>query len=359
MNPFAVEAKIRDLADRAAVEFLSPLAEKRASPDWIAKNAEKILAESGKDLTEIVTKIASDENLNPHEIARVCEESNKEVFSRLYRGSEDKTFEFKVANASNVLATLNQPYEGPGDLFLPVEHPKLAKTASAKNKRSETSWAASALYPTVEQSLGLTLDEEKTAHDAFKELKLESEAARHQAALDFLKMARDLVLEGERTPSELFAMVKEARPGSEPHTRNARELLALVALDTGAKFPEGADLVAKYATDILGQQAANVSETGGGEQPSDDLRTVTQESYEFWTKSPGARTDELASGASSSAGDPVRFINGRHKLFVTLDTLIDQAYKEKWHGKGLLVSGDRVRATVRNVVNWTPKTENV
>ncbi len=358
MNPFAVEAKIRDLADRAAVDFLSPLSEKRASPDWIAKNAEKILAESGKDLTAIVTKIASDENLNPHEVARVCEESNKEVFGRLYRSSDDKTFEFKVANASDVLKTLNQPYEGPGDIFLPVEHPKLAKTASAK-KRSETSWAASALYPSVAQSLVLTLDEEKTAHDAFKELKLEAKAEQNQAALDFLKMARDLVLEGQRTPSELFAMVKEARPGQPLHVKAARELLALVALDTGKKFPEGADLVVKYAAEILGQQAANVSETGGGSQPSDDLRTVTQEAYDFWTKSPGARPDELASGRSSSGGDPVRFINGRHALFMAIDTLVDQTGKENSWAKGLLVAGDRVRSTVRSVVNWTPKSENV
>jgi hypothetical protein len=203
----------------------------------------------------------------------------------------------------------------------------------------------------------LSLDEEKTAYDSFRELKLEAKAAQNQAALDFLKMARDLVLEGQRTPSELFAMAKEARPGKPLHEKAARELLALVALDTGAKFPEGADLVVKYAKDILGE--VNPSETGGGDQPSDDLRTVTQESYDFWTKSPGARPDELASGVSSSGGDPVRFINGRHALFMTLDTLVDQTGKENSWAKGLLVAGDRVRSTVRNVVNWTPKSENV
>ncbi len=355
MNPFMVEAKIRDLSDRVASDFLSPLSEKRASPDFIAKNADKILAESGKDMSAIVSKVASEENLNPHEVARVCEESNKEVFSRLYKGSNDKTFEFGPADANVVLDSLNQPYRGPGDIFLPVEHPKMGhavKTASEKKHTEPTSWARTALYPNEVQKLAMEYREEADAEAAFKELALESEAARHQAAMDFTKMSRDLVLEGERTPSELYAMVKEARPGSAPHEKAARELLALVALTSNSKFPEGADIVVKYAKSLLS------SETGGGEQPSDDLRHVTAEQYEFWTKSPGQPTEEFIEPISS-AGDPVRIMNGRHKLFMTLDTLVDQGNKENWYGKGLLFSGDRVREVAKNVINWKPKTENV
>jgi hypothetical protein len=352
MNPFAVEARIRDLSDRAATEFLSPLSEKRGSPDYIAKNAEQILKAAGVDLTAIVVKIAQDENLNPHEVARVCEESNKEVFGRLYKSSDDKTFEFAVADVGRVLADLNRPYEGPGDIFLPVEHPKYAheKTASEK-KAPSTSWAATALMPSEAQALQMSHEEEKVARDAFGELHLESKAEQHQAALDFLKMARDFVLEGQRTPSELFAMVKEARP--EPaHQAKARELLALVAMDTGARFPEGADLVVKFAKDLI-----TSSETGGGEQPSDDLRHVTAEDYDFWTRSPGAQPRELV-GPASSGGDPV-VINGRHALFITLDTLVDQCGKENSYGKGLLIAGDKVRTVARSIVNWKPKTENL
>lgn len=354
MNPFMVEARIRDFADRAASEFLSPLSEKRASPDYIAKNADKILAESGKDLSAIISKMASDESMNPHEVARVCEEANKEVFSRLYKGSNDKTFEFRVADANAVLGSLNQPYQGPGDIFLPVEHPKMghAKTASEKKPAESTSWARTALFPNEIQKLAMQYREERDAESAFSELALESEAARHQAAMDFVKMSRDLVLEGERTPSELYAMVKEARPESAPHEKAARELLALVALTSNAKFPEGADIVVKYAKSLLS------SETGGGDQPSDDLRHVTAEQYEFWTKSPGQRTEDLIAPVSS-AGEPVRIMNGRHKLFMTLDTLVDQTNKENWYGKGLLFSGDRVREVAKNVVNWKPKSENV
>ena len=328
MNPFMVEAKIKDLSDRAATDFLSPLSEKRASPDYIAKHAGEILAESGKDLSAIISKIASDENLNPHEVARVCEESNKEVFARLYKGSSDKTFEFGTADANAVLVSLNKPYEGPGDIFLPVEHPKMGhdKTASDKSTKkdepAESNWARSALYPNEVQKLALEYREEQDTESAFKELTMESEAARHQAAMDFTKMSRDMVLEGERTPSELYKMVKEARPGSAPHEKAARELLALVALTSNSKFPEGADIVVKYAKSLLS------SETGGGDQPSDDLRHVTAEQYEFWTKSPGQPTEEFISPLSS-AGDPVRIMNGRHKLFMTLDTLVDQGNKER------------------------------
>lgn len=353
MNPFAVEARIKDLADRAATEFLSPLSEKRGSPEYISKNAEKILKDAGADLSVVVTKIAQDENLNPHEVARVCEESNKEVFGRLYKGSDDKTFEFSVADVNRVLTSLSTPYEGPGDIFLPVEHPKYAHEKTASVKKPElTSWAATALVPSTEQALRLKHEEEKVARDAFSELRIESQAAQHQAALDFLKMARDLVLEGRRTPSEIFAMVKEARPGSDAHHGKARELLALVAMDTASRFPEGADLVVKFSKDLI-----TTSETGGGEQPSDDLRHVTAEDYEFWTRSPGVDPRELV-GPVTSAGEPV-VMNGRHALFITLDTLIDQSGQQKSYEKGMLVAGDMVRSTARSIVNWKPKTENL
>lgn len=227
----------------------------------------------------------------------------------------------------------------------------MAKAAS--NKTESSNWARTALFPTLEQAAQLSLEEEKTARDAFRELRLEAEASRHQAAIEFAKMARDLVLEGGRTPSEIFAMVKEARPGSRPHEKAARELLALVALSTQKMFPEGADLVVKYGRSLL-----STSETGGGEQPSDDLRRVTQEQYEFWSESPGLRPEEFV-GPVSSGGDPVRIMNGRHALFIALDTLVDQSNKEKFCGKGLLVAGDRVRAVARQIVNWRPKTENI
>lgn len=357
MNPFAVESRIRELADQAATEFLSPLSEKRASPDYIAKNAEKILKDAGANLTAVISKIASEENLNPHEIARVCEESNKEVFGRLYKGSQDKTFEFGVADASRVLADLNRPYEGPGDIFLPVEHPKIAamqKQASSKKASEETSWARTALYPSTEQAVKLQMQAEKDAGEAFGELRLEAKAAGHQAALDFSECARLIVLEKQATLSELFSMVKQARPGSAAHEKAARELLSLVAIATGTRFPEGADIVVKYATALL-----ETSETGGGKVPSDDLRHVTQEQYEFWTKSPGQQPEAFIDKKLSSGGDPVRIINGQHKLFVTLDTLINQADKEGWNNKGLLLSQDRVRTLARNVVNWKGKSESV
>lgn len=356
MNPFAVEARIRDLADRAATEFLSPLSEKRASPEYISKNAQRILEESGKDLTGILAKIAQDENLNPHEVARVCEEANKEVFARLYKGSDDKTFEFKVADARRVLEECNRPYEGPGDLFLPVEHPKFASSPpkGAEKTASEklSGWAATALRPSEQQALLLQLEEEKIAQESFQELYYEAKAARNQAALDFLKIARDLVLEEGMTPSAIYGLVREAFPGSREHEKHARELLSLVALDTKAKFPEGADIVVKVARDILSQSGSQ------GDVPSDDLRHVDAETYEFWTKSPGTNPEDH-SCAVSSAGHPVRVVNGRHALFVAIDTLVDQSNKENVFGKGLLISGDRVRSLVKNVVNWTPKTENV
>lgn len=355
MNPFAVEARIKEFADQAATEFLSPLSEKRASPEYIAKNAEKILREAGGNLTSVVVKIAQDENLNAHEVARVCEEANKEVFGRLYKGSQDKTFEFNVADAKAALKELNRPYDGPGDIFLPVEHPKHASVKTAVSAAgSETSWARTALYPSTQQAIRLQIQQEKDARDAFGEVRLEAQAAGHQAALDFAELSRALILEKECTASEIFSMVKEARPGSAAHEKVARELLAFVALTTSSRFPEGADLVVKYAHALL-----STSETGGGKVPSDDLRHVTQEQYEFWTKSPGQQAGAFIDKKLSASGDPARVINGHHKLFITLDTLVNQSDKEGYGNKGLLLAQDRVRTLARNAVNWIGKSEGV
>lgn len=357
-NPFAVEARIRELSDRAATEFLAPLAEKRGSPDWISKNAEKILKESGQTLNGIAAKIASEENLNPHMTARFCEETNKEVFARLYKTAEDKTFQFGLASSESVLKSLDRPYDGPGDLFLPIEHPKMGghlstrETKLASSKKLESlSWARSAMLPSDGQAMELSLIEEKQAYDALSETYYESQSAKYDAGLEFVQTARDMVLDDGWTPSRLYQAVLDARPGKPGHHKIARELLAVVTLYTGTKFPEGSKEVVKVGESLLS------TETGGGEQPADDLRTVTPETYEFWTASIGKRPEELVSPVSSS-GDPV-IINARHKLFITLDTLVDQTDKENFCGKGLLISGDQVRTLTRAIVNWRPKTEGI
>lgn len=346
-NPFAIESKVRELADRAVTDFLSPLSEKRASPDHVRKNAQEILKQSGRDLTPIVAGIAKEENLNPHEIARVAEESNKEAFLRLYKLSDDKTFEFPVADAAGVLGLLDRPYEGPGDIFLPVEHPGfLAKKDMPK---APASWASSALFPSGGQKLQMELEQESLAKQAFTEGMIECEAGKNQAALDFMKIARNLVNDEDYSPSDILGLVCEARPGKAEHEKVAKELLAIVAFSTDSHFPEGAREVAKVASAIL-----ETEETGSTVTPHD----TTTHDYEFWTRSPGVRTADLVSPLSS-AGAPVRVIDGNHKLFLTLDSLVDQTGKENWWGKGLLMSHDRVRTAVRNVFNWTQKSEKV
>lgn len=352
-NPFAIEARIRELADKAVTDFLSPLSEKRASPEYVRKHATDILADSGKDLTPIVAKIAKDDNLNPHETARVCEEANKAAFLELYKLSNDKTFEFPVADATEVLAILDRPYVGPGDIHLPVEHPKSASESRGSQKKTASStansWAATALRPTEGQKALMQMEEEKVVKMAFTEGLIESRAVQDGAAFTFMKMARDLVLEDAISPSMILNWVREARPGSPIHEKVAKDLLAIVALGTKTKFYEGAQEIVKIANIIL-----ETSDTGStiNKKDSDPYQ------YEFWAKSPGVKPGELI-GPVSSSGDPVRIINNNHKIFLTLDSIVDQRGKEDWWGKGLLFSHDRVRTALRNVFNWTPKSEKV
>lgn len=350
MNAFKVEARIRGLADKAASDFLSPISEKCGSPEYKIANAEEILKEAGADLSEAVAKIASEEDLNPHEVARLCEEANKETFSRLYKDSADKTFEFKVADAERVLKDLNIPYEGPGDVFLPVEHGKAASLEKAASAREWSGWAREALRPTELQKLSMEAQQEREVKQAFVECLLESQAERNQAALNFMKTARDLALEDGRTLDEILSMVKEARKGSQAHEKQATDLLAIVAVNTGQKFAAGSGQIEKVSNLILDRREP--------EMPAEDIRDRENKGYAMWVRSPGARTEDMV-GPVCSGKNPVTVINGTHSLFMDLDTLVDQTDKENWYGKGLLISGDRVRTAARNVVNWSSKTESV
>lgn len=59
-----------------------------------------------KLLESIITDIARREELNPDQIARVCQYANTKVFLKLFKSVNDKTFEFSVADPSEVATAL-------------------------------------------------------------------------------------------------------------------------------------------------------------------------------------------------------------------------------------------------------------
>lgn len=77
-----------------------------------AAQAAKDYLEKEALLNDSIKKIASDNGLNPEQIKRVCEKANIYVFENMYKGSEDKTFNFPLADATKITAGLqNKPKE--------------------------------------------------------------------------------------------------------------------------------------------------------------------------------------------------------------------------------------------------------
>jgi len=104
--------------------------------------AEKFL-EKETPLTASVTKIAVEEDLTPEEVKRVCEFANHIVYRTKFDKQADKSFEFKLANAKDVLKSINmektatrKPFY-PEKLYnapqMPLSDP-IVKTASVKKE---------------------------------------------------------------------------------------------------------------------------------------------------------------------------------------------------------------------------------
>jgi hypothetical protein len=73
----------------------------------LAKIAALGFIQSNKPLNESITKIAEENNLNPQQIQRVCELSNKAVHSYCLLKEADKNFSFELSDAQKVLSSIS------------------------------------------------------------------------------------------------------------------------------------------------------------------------------------------------------------------------------------------------------------
>lgn len=345
--------QLAEIAGAVADDFLVPLSQKAASPDVIAKHASEILKQSGVTLNDLVTKCAQQYDLNPEEVCRVVEESNKEVFDRLFKLSSDKAVEFDVADPREVFKKTDIAYDPGFDMFFQLEHPreKMAKQAAAPEVEGpKASWAASALRPTPIQKAAILLDQAKQAEEVLKELKFDASAEALAAASGVYKIAKQMVLKKEATPDEILCAVGEARKWGRDHLAGAYPILQAVADATGTSLSPLHE-VHKTAADLgygpIGEGIGKQFDPLGDYQPQADV------------SSPPHRVEELINGDQWSGDRPVKVINGNHKLFMLLDTLVDQTHKDKVFEKGTLIAGDEVRYAKRGIVNWKKKTEAI
>jgi hypothetical protein len=80
-----------------------------------AKTASKRFVDEGTPLNQTITKIAQENDLNPHFVERVCEMSNLYTHNSLLPSEPEKraSFSFPLANAKEVTAALGVPCQGP------------------------------------------------------------------------------------------------------------------------------------------------------------------------------------------------------------------------------------------------------
>ena len=73
----------------------------------LAKTAALAFIQGNKPLNQTIVKIAEDNNLNPQQIQRVCELSNKSVHQYCLLKEADKNFSFELSDAQKVIASIN------------------------------------------------------------------------------------------------------------------------------------------------------------------------------------------------------------------------------------------------------------
>ena len=80
-----------------------------------AKTASKRFIDEGTPLNKTITKLAQENDLNPHFVERVCEMSNLYTHNALIPSEPEKraSFNFPLANAKEVTAALAGPARGP------------------------------------------------------------------------------------------------------------------------------------------------------------------------------------------------------------------------------------------------------
>ena len=81
---------------------------KIASDEYLGKNQTA--------LNDTLKKIASQEQLTPHQIEYVAAESNKAVWAKLFSMDKIASYDFPLADAKAVIGVL-QVYATPGDLL--------------------------------------------------------------------------------------------------------------------------------------------------------------------------------------------------------------------------------------------------
>lgn len=78
--------------------------------EWGYEASRNFLSE-GVPMNQMIVKIATENDLSPIQIQRICEIANHSTYSQMIKNSEDKTFEFPLARSDEIMGFLKEEPE--------------------------------------------------------------------------------------------------------------------------------------------------------------------------------------------------------------------------------------------------------
>jgi len=249
--------------------------------EWGHSASDQFLAD-GTPMSQVITKIAAENELSPTQIQRVCEIANHRAYAELFKTAEDKTFGFPLAKAEEVMEMLQaEPEKVASDYYLDPVGTRRGVDCNKIFGIEELGNSAS--VSEAEKIAGIVLEKIAAAKDEIRSRLSIMGNEIDGLEGEFYKQAKQMVLDD--TPiSEINAAVRDQWQDEE-----ATKLMAKTA-------------VALAAEGIFGARIQHMVKTS---------EAVEQ---------------DLISGqlAAENKGVPVRVINGNHPIICTINTLADR-----------------------------------
>lgn len=235
-------------------------------------------------LNDTIIKMANTHNLNPHQVARICEAANTDVYSTLWGMTKNGQFTFDMADQEKIADTLNGVSEAKQASFLDESMVAPDKLASFLPEEGN--------FEDVEKTASFTLPEEEE-NISFKR---------------FIKLAAEFKNLEEQAVDRLYSLYNKRNAAISKVTAMIKSA-ALQGEDISAAY-----FAAKYAfpndTDIIKRTFSKVA--------SDLKKYGISFKKSFMSKQAGKVINESSLGNRHIYG-----INNKHGLIKHLNTIVD------------------------------------
>jgi hypothetical protein len=289
------------------------------------KQAAKRYIENGVPLADSISKTASAQGLNPDEISRVVEAANLEVFDHKLKTADNRAFEFDVANRDEVIQNLGlhstEKTSMPSVFFTDYDSP-LPQNLSRTNGQSDF-WSELAGLEGQRK-----VASPKLAENLLERLKFAAEDIRYKQAANLERFAE--------SSEELYSHIKQQVLGGKDYEAVAD---AIMSKAEGGPHEDRMKELLGWAKRKLVDSGVLLTHTRHGDTDLSPEKEKKAEPVE----------EALITDALESPGVPVHIINGRHPLFATLDTLVQQFDEADKNNHNLIILEDKIRYVKRRV----------